>query len=59
VDKVRKVYLPEDDLEFLDTFWRYSLDGKRIGDIFCEEMFGFKYKSAREIVSMLRESCLD
>lgn len=46
--------IPEDDLEWLNTYWHFYLDGKRIGDIFCEEMNGFKYKSAKEIIAMFR-----
>ncbi len=47
--------IPEDDLEWLDKFWNFWIGDKRIGQIFCEEMDGFKYKSAQEIIKMLRD----
>ena len=47
--------IPKDDLQWLNTYWHFTLEGKRVGDIFCEEMNGFKYRSAKEIMAMFRE----
>ena len=49
------IEIPQDDLEYLNKYWHYALDGEWLGDIFYREMNGFKYKSAKEIIAMFRE----
>ncbi len=43
------------DLEWLDTYWLFFHNGERVGEIFYREMNGFKYKSAKAIITMLRD----
>ena len=43
-----------DDLSWLDKYWRYFMDGERIGDIFAREMNGFKYTSATQIIGLMK-----
>jgi hypothetical protein len=43
------------NLEWLDKYWNYYIGEERVGQFFCREMSGYKFRSAKEIINHMKE----